>query len=59
MPQKITMNLHNSNYNNQYLASLRQKQSVLAQPPKNASLNSSMVERIHTARPGCGSCGRR
>lgn len=59
MPQKINMSLHNNNYNTQYLISLKQNQSVLAQPQKSSSLNSSMVGRIHTARPGCGSCGRR
>jgi hypothetical protein len=25
---------------------------------KNTSLNSSMISRIHTAKQGCGSCGR-
>jgi hypothetical protein len=33
-------------------------QKSIAQIPVTKSLNSSMIARIHNAKPGCGSCGR-
>jgi hypothetical protein len=56
MPQRIRMNLMGTNsptlqINN---AIIRNTSKPTAQP----SLNNSMIGRIHSAKPGCGSCGR-
>jgi hypothetical protein len=29
------------------------------QPKANGPLNAGMIHRIHTTKPGCGSCGRK
>lgn len=31
---------------------------TIAPKPKSTSFTSSMIQRIHTSKPGCGSCGR-
>lgn len=31
---------------------------TIASKPKSTSFTSSMIQRIHTSKPGCGSCGR-
>ena len=62
MPAVIKMRLSNGNPTFQQLTS--NSKANLAPVPKNstnatASLkNSSMIERIHSVKPGCGSCGR-
>jgi hypothetical protein len=34
--------------------------SNLAQlKPKNTSLNASMIDRVHNAKPGCSACGKK
>jgi len=60
MPQKITMNLNNNNSSSQYLAAFQYSQKALKapQPTKDGSLKTPMIGRIHSIRPGCGSCGR-
>jgi hypothetical protein len=30
----------------------------LASPKAPSALNASIISRIHSVRPGCGSCGR-
>ena len=35
-----------------------QRSLTLAPVPVTKSLGSSMIARIHNAKPGCGSCGR-
>ena len=53
------MNLNNNNSSTQYLASLNYSQGLKAQqPPKDGSLKTPMIGRIHNIRPGCGSCSR-
>jgi len=58
MPQKINMILSNGN-----MLPPQINIANLAVAPKtaplNASLNTSMITRIHNVRPGCGSCGRK
>lgn len=60
MPQKIMMNLNsNSSSSTQYVAYLSAlQQATVAHPPKSSSLKTPMIGRIHSVRPGCGSCGR-
>ena len=56
MPAKMTMTLTNNNFNRvQMAAFFRAKQAPPRKQPSR--LNSSMVERIHATKPGCGSCG--
>jgi hypothetical protein len=33
--------------------------SVTSTAAPSSSLNSSIIQRIHNVRPGCGSCGRK
>ena len=58
MPQKLNMILSNGN-----MLPPQINITNLAVTPKaaplNASLNASMITRIHNVRPGCGSCGRK
>jgi hypothetical protein len=59
MPAKIFMNLNNNNYTHKQLAEY--KASIVAATPKPKAvkgLNSSIIDRIHNVRPGCGSCGK-
>lgn len=56
MPQRIEMNLMGTNS-----PTLQINNSIIRntnKPITQASLNSSMIGRIHSAKPGCGSCGR-
>jgi hypothetical protein len=58
MPAKIFMKLNNGNYTQKQLETF---QANLAQTPKpkvGGPLNSSIINRIHNVRPGCGSCGK-
>jgi hypothetical protein len=65
MPQKISMILSN-NHTYRPEPSARQFQPNIAQTPLskgvtpgvNGDFSSSMIGRIHTIKPGCGSCGR-
>jgi hypothetical protein len=57
----IKMQIHNGNYMSSHINQLNNsinsvKKNVIQL--KNSSLKSSMIDRIHTVRPGCGSCGR-
>lgn len=57
MPAKVTMTLNNNNFSHHQMAALvRAKQVAPRQQPSR--LNSSMVDRIHAIKPGCGSCGK-
>ena len=64
MPQKINMFISNSNHslivNQQRLiksANLVNSQTIAA-PKAPTSLSAPIISRIHTVKPGCGSCGR-
>lgn len=63
MPQKINMFINNGNHQQivqQRLlntASLAAAQT-LAAPKAPSSLKAPIISRIHSVRPGCGSCGR-
>jgi hypothetical protein len=61
MPAKMNMLISNGNFvppmqprslvNHANLASI-------ATPKAPSALNASIISRIHSVRPGCGSCGR-
>jgi hypothetical protein len=61
MPVKIPMILSNNHTNKPDLKT-RTIQTNIAQTPvtksSNGGMYGSMVARIHTIKPGCGSCGR-
>lgn len=59
MPAKVTMSLNNNNYSRLQIAALvRAQQPAAPKPPQHSRLNTSMVDRIHAIKPGCGSCGK-
>lgn len=59
MPQKIFMDLNNSQHSAMLVAKYHASMAAVKQAPKApASLNSAMVGRIHSIKPGCGSCGK-
>lgn len=51
----MVMNIQNNNIN--YVSTL--KSVVVPNMSNNLALNSSIIGRIHTAKPGCSSCGRK
>ena len=53
------LHLNNGSYSPQLLAHIKQKQQESI-PKSNAgmTLQSSIIGRIHNAKPGCGSCGK-
>jgi len=57
------MFLSNGNYVPQQAKKTINVANLAAAPSQekqvNTSLNTSMISRIHNARPGCGSCGRK
>ena len=61
MPQKISMILSN-NHTYRPEIKTREFQPNLAPNPVSKgvgdSIHGSMIGRIHTIKPGCGSCGR-
>ena len=53
------MSLNNNNYSRLQIAALvRAQQPAAPKPPQHSRLNTSMVDRIHAIKPGCGSCGK-
>jgi hypothetical protein len=62
MPLKINMFITNGNFSHPPPQSI--SSANLATNPKlsvklpQTALNSSIIGRIHTVKPGCGSCGR-
>jgi len=64
MPSKINMFISNGNSMPRTVASPSINYANLAVAPTTAlitpsQLNSSMIGRIHSIKPGCGSCGRK
>jgi hypothetical protein len=59
MPQKIKMVISNGGIQNQIVQRDFNSASLASFPIKApTSLNASMIARIHSVKPGCGSCGR-
>jgi hypothetical protein len=60
MPAKINMVIPNGNILQAQLRALTAS-SNLAKTTSNApsALNASIIARIHSVKPGCGSCGRK
>lgn len=62
MPQKINMIISNNNSNNMIQRQINNASLASAPPVKSVpiptSLNAPIISRIHSVKPGCGSCGR-
>jgi hypothetical protein len=61
MPANIKMSLLNGNPTPSQIASLTYSANLASIPKtmKTTPLNTGMIQRIHNARSGCGSCGRK
>ena len=61
MPATIKMSLLNGNPTPSQIASLIYSANLASIPKttQNIPLNTGMIQRIHNARSGCGSCGRK
>ena len=59
MPAKrMGLQISNGSYYSGMFQPQPQPQSNSVVPPKKVTLQSSMIQRIHNVRPGCGSCGK-
>lgn len=59
MPPTMTMNLSNYTFSRVQMAAMNAYRAKQIQiKPQPSRLNSSMIERIHLTKPGCGSCGK-
>ena len=59
MPAKVFMSLNNGNFTPAQIKVL--SANLAPAPPRKPmalNMNSSIVNRIHNVRPGCGSCGK-
>ncbi len=56
-PVKMFMVMYIPTKNTTYASTLNSV--VLPISSNNLALNSSIIGRIHTAKPGCSSCGRK
>ena len=61
MPAIIRMSLSNGNPTPSQIASLTYSANLASIPKttQNVPLNTGMIQRIHNAKSGCGSCGRK
>ncbi|MCJ7801250.1 MAG: hypothetical protein MUP82_02700 [Candidatus Marinimicrobia bacterium] len=59
MPAKIHMIIPKGGYTPpQMPAAIKSPNTAIAPKAIPTALNSTMIARIHTVKPGCGSCGR-
>jgi hypothetical protein len=58
MPAKINMFISNGNIFPPQMQQVQQMQQAV-KPKANVPLNAGMIARIHSIKPGCGSCGRK
>jgi hypothetical protein len=60
MPAKINMLISNGNVLPPHLRSITAPPTLgTAAPKAPTALNASIIARIHSVKPGCGSCGRK
>ncbi len=59
MPKKINMLLNNGGYTKSQILAFQSKNAQIQKPKTSGiTLNSSIINRIHHVKPGCGSCGK-
>jgi hypothetical protein len=64
MPATIKMSLSNGNPTSAQIAAITYASNMSPVPKTtqlkaSGPLNAGMIHRIHTTKPGCGSCGRK
>lgn len=59
MPAKINMVISNGNQMFAQQMRFLSQQPVAPRPIIPTALNAPIISRIHTVKPGCGSCGRK
>jgi hypothetical protein len=52
------MNFSNTKNDDRLVSYLMAKRSARTTLPMNTKLNSSMIDRIYKAKPGCSACGK-
>ena len=58
MPMKMNMFLSNGTPSRAQIVALNVANSAPVPKPKSSALNAPIIGRIHSVKPGCGSCGR-
>jgi hypothetical protein len=54
------MNLANPNVQfRENISSYTASMAARPQAPRPVALNAPMIDRVHKAKPGCGSCGKK
>ena len=57
---RFKMNFGNAKNDDRLVSYLMAKRSSIQQTlPSNTKLNSSMIDRIYRAKPGCSACGKK
>ena len=59
MPKKINMIISNGNTVSSRVRSLSVNTNTNLANNVSKALSAPMISRIHTIKPGCGSCGRK
>ena len=59
MPAKINMVIPNGNILQAQLRALTASSNLAKTSKAPSALNASIIARIHSVKPGCGSCGRK
>ncbi len=55
---RFKMNFSNTKNDDRLVSYLMAKRSARTTLPMNTKLNSSMIDRIYKAKPGCSACGK-
>uniref|UniRef100_A0A6C0LJJ0 Uncharacterized protein n=1 Tax=viral metagenome TaxID=1070528 RepID=A0A6C0LJJ0_9ZZZZ len=61
MPGRMRMVIHNGNPSTSQILNMEKASALLQKSAKAKApraLNSSMINRIHNLKPGCGGCGK-
>jgi len=58
MPVKLNMFLSNGNPSRAQIVTRNLANLTAAPKPAPSALNAPIISRIHSVKPGCGSCGR-
>ena len=59
MPVKLNMVLHNGSVPRVSYSQIISKSASAIKPTMKSSLKTNMIQRVHTATPGCSACGKK
>lgn len=60
MPRKIAMTLHNNSTPRiSYTGITTSSSAGSVARPMPSALNARMIDRLHSAKPGCSACGKK